>query len=182
MLGYGHFVTLAAKRHGMAPPRRGVGDVIGVIWPYVSVSEIEKLDAKIIHLHTDIMALSIKAPPDGSTPEVWTEHLMAQRRLAAFHIEWTAYRSAWDVWKRDHYGEIARTGDGTRQEFDDLRSSYNEWLRRFKATWGGQTEVKPAESEAGKESPVEKGLDALTWISIAVVAGVGFYAYKQTKE
>ena len=182
MQNYGQFVTVAAVSYGARRKGRRVGDVIGVIWPYVSVAEIEKLDAKIINLHTDIMALRVPPPENVQDVEEIQVWVVRDRALAQFKREWTAYRGVWNAWKRDHYGEIARTGDGVRQSFDDVRSGYNEYLRRYKAEWQGETEAKPAESDAGKESPIEKGLSTLHLLSLAVIAGVGVYAYKQVKD
>ena len=159
-----------------------------LIWPHVSVADLDALDAKQLELDSDIRRrqLEIEAGPPvpdnmGDMP-AWIAKLQLDKaRIASYRAEWIGWKVAWAGWKDAHYGEIARTGETVKVEYDAFVSSFNEFRRRLIEEFGGETNVK-REVPAGERAALDVGGigDAVLLLGLA---GIGaFFLYKVTTK
>lgn len=152
----------------------------GVIFPYVSVAELDELDALMRHLNTDVLKLAPGAAPTINTPE-WAAWSNRVAKLIEWKWEWTSYFIAWSFWRDDHYGEFARLGDEVRQEYDNWVASYNERLRSFKQDWGESSTGAQAKEPAGQKAAGEIGGIA-DLVKLGLLAYFGVLIFKEVRK
>lgn len=152
----------------------------GVIWPYVSVAEIDELDALMRQLNTDVVKLEQGAAPAMNT-QAWADWSNRVARLHEWKWEWTSYMLAWVFWRDDHYGEWSRIGDAVRQEFDNWVASYNERLRSFKQDWGDDSTEAETKEPAGQKAAGEIG-DIADVVKVGLAAYFGLLIFKEFRR
>lgn len=168
--------TRAARRR--AHRRVAFGQVV---WPHVSVEELDDLDAKMRHLNTDIVALSAGLMPPITDGDAWAVWWTRSREIASFQWDWSPFYIGWAEWRDDHYGEISRTGDGVRQEFDNLIAGYNERLRDFKQRFGEDATTVTPTTPAGKAAAKSWG-DITSVLKLAIVGAIAYVVVKEVRN
>lgn len=170
----------AIRRRRRARPvaRSAFGQIIA---PYVSVAEIDDLDAKMRHLNTDVVSLSAGEAPSILMGEAWSAWWKRSREIGDFQWSWASFYTAWGQWRDDHYGEWSRTGDDVRQEFDNTIAGFNERLRDFKARFGAEATTVTTTTPAGKAAAKTLG-DIADVLKLAIVAIVGFFVLREVRK
>lgn len=158
----------------------GLGDLPGFAH-VTTVEAITDLNTRIVHLQTDIMALSIPEPVDPTTADQQA-HIGKHLELTGFQSGYTGFKSRWDVWRREHTSWLSRVGDEPMRAFEDFRTEYNEWLRRFKQSFGSdKTQAKPRTRDKPPD-PLRAVQTTVNLVSLAVIGAVAVYAYSQVKR
>lgn len=189
---YGDFVSLAVARHargarfgqftpGLPPP------LDPYWWDYVSLEQIEYLDARVEHLNTDVVDYDLPDAPNPLTePEAYNAWDARRVWLTSFRWDWTTFYTSWNQWAMDASSSpIRRIGSENLAEYDNFRSRYNELRRQWRAELGtGATQASEAQPEAGKpagskgKGAVSEAMSTIQLASLAVVAVAAVWLLK----